>query len=376
MIKLFVTGDNHFGKKYDRYPEAKERLIASRFESFEGMIRRAEEENCSFFVVTGDLFDNNSTVRTQDVRKTAGILSSFSGTVLVLPGNHDYYTGEEKLWKDFSSAVASLGGNVVLLKDMKRYDFDCGDETLAVYPAPCASKHSKENNLGWIKTADITGTDYSIGIAHGSLAGLSPDMNNEYYLMTEQELNAIPVDAWLIGHTHIPYPRIEAEKEMRGYKIFNPGTHEQTDLSNNTEGYAYVVTVSKADGNADVAAKSVVSGRIRFYDIALTVRDGDVLSEKIRRSLSDCEDSSVVRLRVEGTLPAEEYVSRHQAYEAELSRFIAYETVDFDLCEAITQEKIRAEFAEIGFAAEFLGELLDDPVEAQMAYQLLNRCRE
>ena len=28
MVKIFVTGDNHIGRKYDRYPEIKEKLKA------------------------------------------------------------------------------------------------------------------------------------------------------------------------------------------------------------------------------------------------------------------------------------------------------------------------------------------------------------
>ena len=31
MLKIFVTGDIHIGKLYDRYPEIKETLIDARF---------------------------------------------------------------------------------------------------------------------------------------------------------------------------------------------------------------------------------------------------------------------------------------------------------------------------------------------------------
>ncbi len=41
MIKLFVTGDNHIGKRYDRYPEAKEKLISSRLDCIEDMVKEA-----------------------------------------------------------------------------------------------------------------------------------------------------------------------------------------------------------------------------------------------------------------------------------------------------------------------------------------------
>ena len=43
--------------------------------------------------------------------------------------------------------------------------------------------------------------------------------------------------------------------------------------------------------------------------------------------------------------------------------------------ERITDEKIRAEFAETGFAAEFL-QNISDPKELQMAYDLIKRHQE
>ena len=76
MVKIFVTGDNHLGKKYDRYPEVKDRLIQSRFEVLKDMVRKAEDEGCEIFVVTGDLFDSINTVKVSDVKQAAEILAA------------------------------------------------------------------------------------------------------------------------------------------------------------------------------------------------------------------------------------------------------------------------------------------------------------
>ncbi len=54
---------------------------------------------------------------------------------------------------------------------------------------------------------------------------------------------------------------------------------------------------------------------------------------------------------------------------------MTYEVADEALCEQITREKIRSEFAEIGFAAKLL-EALTDPREVQMAYELVRKYRE
>ncbi len=85
MIKLFVTGDNHIGKRYDRYPEAKEKLISSILDCIEDMVKEAENENCDFFIVTGDLFDRINQTKVGDVKRIVNVLSSFYGNVLILP---------------------------------------------------------------------------------------------------------------------------------------------------------------------------------------------------------------------------------------------------------------------------------------------------
>lgn len=379
MIKIFVTGDNHIGKKYDRYPDVKEKLIQSRFDSMEDMVRQAEQDGCGLFAVTGDLFDNISNVKVSDVKRVAEILSMFSGTVLVLPGNHDYYTGDEKVWKDFEKALQDQAHNIILLNEFREYAFDVGDEQVAVYPAFCHSKHSKENNLAWIKESGMPDDNiYRVGITHGAIRGVTPDMKEEYFLMTEKELSEIPMDVWLIGHTHIPYPDLKENEETAGYKIFNAGTHEQTDLHNNTEGCCFVITLKKNDKITTVSAHKYVSGRMRYFDLELDVKaDGeDSLNRELENITAGLRQNSVVRVKISGTVKQAEYEERAKIYQAVLGRFLTYETDDSGLSEEITVEKIRSEFSELSFAARFMEQLLDNPVELQMAYELVQQCRE
>ena len=133
MVKIFVTGDNHIGRKYDRYPEIKEKLIESRFDCLKDMVIKAENEGCDFFVITGDLFDNNNSIRVGDVKRVVKILSVFNGRVLVLPGNHDYYTGDNKVWRDFENALSSMDHNIIILNEFRAYSFDdVGDKDIKI----------------------------------------------------------------------------------------------------------------------------------------------------------------------------------------------------------------------------------------------------
>lgn len=378
MIKIFVTGDNHFGKKYDRYPEIRDRLVDNRFVCFEKMVEKAEQESCGIFAVTGDLFDNCSSIRKSDVERVVRILAGFAGRVLVLPGNHDYYTGEEKVWKDFDDALRTCDNNIIRLDRFEPYPIEIAEETVVIYPAFCRSKHSRENNLGWIKETSVPKNgQINIGMAHGAIEGVTPDMQKEYFLMTEPELQAIPMDVWLVGHTHIPYPGgLSEDEEIGGYRIFNAGTHAQTDLHNNTRGYGFIISVDKQGDKAQVSAKKYQSGTIFFYDIAVRVSsaEGDSLEALLQEKLDPLEAESVVRLTVTGSVLSEEYSRRQELYKKYCDRFLSWELQDDELHEEITLDRVREEFAESSFAAKLMEALQGDQTELQMAYELLQEC--
>ena len=378
MIKIFVTGDNHFGKKYDRYPEIRDRLVDNRFVCFEKMIEKAEQEGCDIFAVTGDLFDNCSSIRKSDVERVVRILAGFAGRVLVLPGNHDYYTGEEKVWKDFDDALRTCDNNIIRLDRFEPYPIEIAEDTVVIYPAFCRSKHSRENNLGWIKEMSVPKSgQINVGMAHGAIEGVTPDMQKEYFLMTEPELQAIPMDVWLVGHTHRPYPGgLSEDEEIGGYRIFNAGTHAQTDLHNNTRGYGFIISVDKQGDKAQVSAKKYQSGTIFFYDIAVRVSsaEGDSLEALLQEKLDPLEAESVVRLTVTGSVVSEEYSRRRELYKKYCDRFLSWELQDDELHEEITLDRVREEFAESSFAAKLMEALQGDQTELQMAYELLQEC--
>lgn len=378
MIRIFVTGDNHFGKKYDRYPEIRDRLVDNRFVCFEKMVEKAEQEGCDIFAVTGDLFDNCSSIRKSDVERVVRILAGFAGRVLVLPGNHDYYTGEEKVWKDFDDALRACDNNIIRLDRFEPYPIEIAEETVVIYPAFCRSKHSRENNLGWIKEMSVPKSgQINVGMAHGAIEGVTPDMQKEYFLMTEPELQAIPMDVWLVGHTHIPYPGgLSEDEEIGGYRIFNAGTHAQTDLHNNTRGYGFIISVDKQGDKAQVSAKKYQSGTIFFYDIAVRVSsaEGDSLEALLQEKLDPLEAESVVRLTVTGSVFSEEYSRRRELYKKYCDRFLSWELQDDELHEEITLDRVREEFAESSFAAKLMEALQGDQTELQMAYELLQEC--
>lgn len=373
MIRIFVTGDNHIGLKYAGHEQAAV-LVQSRIAAFDGMVRTANDEDCALFVVTGDLFDNTYGVSKGDIKTLLEKLSIFKGIVAVLPGNHDYYDKNVKVWQYFKDVMASYD-NIMLLTEYHPYNIAVDGEKIVLYPALCTSLHSAsgQNNLGWIKEIDIKNDGaYHIGIAHGAVKGETIDNEGQYFLMTRSELEEIPVDVWLVGHTHVPFPRNLTDTFTPCEKVLNAGTHVQTDVSCNTEGLCVIVELND---DKKILAKKYTSGNLRFYRRTIDLTAGEMESI-LARELGDIGNNSVVDIILTGTVTAEEYEDRFQILESALSRFIEGTYSDYALSREISKDLIDSEFPETSFSAGLLTALLDEPKEAQLTYELLKSLKE
>ena len=372
-MRIFLTGDNHIGLKYASHEQASV-LCEKRIEAFEGMVKKANADKCGLFVIAGDLFENTYSVSKRTVKALLDALSCFEGNVIVLPGNHDYYDKEVKVWQYFRDIMQTFD-NITLITEYKPYFISCGDDDVVLYPALCTSLHSApgQNNLGWIKEIKIENdAAYHIGIAHGAIEGETIDNEGQYFLMKHSELESIPVDVWLIGHTHVPFPRNLTEDFTTGNKIFNAGTHVQTDVSCNTEGQCFIIEI---DENKNVRAKKIVSGNLRFYRKNIVVTAGE-MENIINRELADIDDDSVVDIIVEGSVSSNEYENKNNFFDDVLSRFVEGTYSDYALSKLISKELIESEFSETSFSAGLLSSLLNEPKEAQLAYELLKSLKE
>lgn len=369
MLKIFLTGDNHIGLKYASHEEAAV-IVSKRLEAFVDMVDAANRDNCELFVIAGDLFENTYSTSKRDIKSLLDVLSCFRGTVAVLPGNHDYYDGEVKVWQYFKDVMAGYD-NIMLMSEYRPYEITANGEDVVLYPALCTSLHSApgQNNIGWIKNESIVPDErYHIAIAHGAVEGETIDNEGQYFLMKRSDLESIPVDAWLIGHTHVPFPKnLSDEFDYCLERIFNAGTHVQTDVSCNTEGQCFILEINY---DKTIRAKKVVTGNLRFYRKHI-VLEADRMEEILYRELADIPDNSVVDLILSGAVSDYEYKNRNVIISNALSRFIEGEYNDYALSELISEDLIESEFPETSFSAKLLTSLMDEPKEAQLAYELL-----
>lgn len=377
MLRIFQTGDNHIGMKYASH-EKSDVLCKARLTAFENMVKAANENECGLFVITGDLFENTYGITKRDISALTQTLSGFKGMVVILPGNHDYYDPDARLWRDFKS-LSEKCDNIMILNQYQPYQITVNDEEVVLYPAFCKSLHSApgENNLGWIKEEEIIPDEkYRIGIAHGAVEGETIDSEGRYFLMSRKELEEIPVDVWLIGHTHVPFPdNLREDGFVSGDRVFNSGTHVQTDVSCNTSGLCFIIEIEKDGEKSVVRAKKYRSGTLRFFRKSITLTS-DHAQEILDSELSVLPENSIVDLIISGAVSADEYENRAEMLEKSLSRFVESTYNDSKLSRLISREIVESEFPETSFSASFLSALLDEPKQAQLAYEILKELKE
>jgi exonuclease SbcD len=368
-LRVFLTSDLHLGMKFAGYPEAAQAaLVEARFTCLDRVVAAANEAGSELLVIVGDLFES-VTVAHRDVLRAAKSLGAFRGKLAaVMPGNHDFISGEDKLWTRFRDAA----GDAVLLLDSPRpYPLTGYDLDACLYPGPCTMKHSTSNAIGWVRAAPRDGgIRHHLGLAHGSLEGHSLDKEGRYYPMRPQELMDTGVRLWLIGHTHQPFPRDPGPQDA----IFCAGTPEPDGFDCTHAGSAWVLDL-RDDGTVAAAARA--TGELRFLDESRPVHSlADI--ERLERELpGSAPKRTLLRLRLSGRAPRET-LDEIEPLRARLDAALLH--LDFrrdQLREEITVEAIDREYPEGSFPHTLLSELAreDDQEALQIAHDFLEELK-
>jgi DNA repair protein SbcD/Mre11 len=370
-LKMLHTADNHLGMTFTNrdYPDDVSRqLVEARFENLEKLVNLAEEEKCHLIIVAGDLFHRVS-VSTTHITKAVKILKRFSGIIALLPGNHDYYETNGPLWAKLKEIATE---EMILMTEQAPYNLSDYGIDAVLYPAPCDGKHSSIHRLDWItKLAERPAAKWHVGVAHGSVHGVSPDFNEQYYPMEEAELVTCGLNHWCLGHTHIPYPNIQ---ETGSVPYIYSGTPEPDGFDCRHEGSVWV---TELQDNGTCFNRLIKTGQYRFVDIEKAVNDiNEILS--IADSIESDSKKTLVKLKLAGTLPEEDYRDRLKIINQVAETLFYLEYDDNELSIEIDASIIDGKYPQGSFPHHLLGRLikLNETDAVQIAYRLIEEVKK
>ena len=367
-LRIFLTADIHLGMKFAGYPEAQAVLVEARFRALEKVVAEANARQSELLVVAGDLFERVSVARA-DVLRAAEILHGFRGRlVAVLPGNHDYLAADDPLWPRFRDAA----GDVTLLLDQARpYPLDRYGLSACLYPGPCLSIHSPHSAIAWVQDAPRDSSIlHHVGVAHGSLEGISPDFNGDYFPMTRAQLEQTGLSLWLLGHTHVRYPLSPGPLD----RIFFAGTPAPDGFNCTHEGSAWALELG--EGNT-VVAEPVPTGSVRFLEETFPVRTAEDLQAVERRFAGPEAKGILLRAHLEGRAP-QEVIALIGGMRQRMAESLLHLDLRSDaLREEITRASIDRDFPEGSFPHSLLARLAEegDPDALAIAHELITEAQ-
>ncbi len=369
-LKVLHTADLHLGMTFNNrgYPEAlREQLIEARFENLNRIVELANSEQCALLIIAGDLF-HRPNLAAATITRTVNILKRFHGCTAILPGNHDYYDSEGPLWRALRSEASE---ELILLTMEQPYPLHDYGLDVVLYPAPCDKKHSSVNRIGWINPpSDRPSARHHIGIAHGSVQGISPDLEDQYFPMNMVELSALKMDHWCLGHNHVRYP----DSPEVGRQVFLiSGVPEPDGFDCRHNGYVWLTELTD---NNDSSSRSIETGSLRFREIEKQVQSVDDL-EALSHELAPESDRTLIKLKLCGSLPEADYRVRSTYFDDLRDQVLYLEIDDNELTVEITPEVIAARYPEGSFPYRLLTRLAkrDEPEALQLAYRLADEVK-
>lgn len=370
-LKLLHTADLHLGMTFQsrQYPaHVQQQLVEARYESLDQVVTLAQEEACDLIVIAGDLF-HRINIAADQVSRTLDILKKFPGIIAFLPGNHDYYEPHNQLWTALNELVFE---ELYLLTERRPYNLNDAGLDLVLYPAPCDSKHSAENRIDWIRELpEKPRARWHIGIAHGTIQGISPDFNDQYFPMDAKDLNTIGLDHWCLGHTHVPYPN---QPEAGRQPFIYSGTPEPDGFDCRHPGSAWI---TELDDQGHAHSRLLQTGQFRFSEVHKEISSGSDLL-LLRDQLAANSPKSLVKLKLSGVIPEADYQERSQLLKEIRDKLLYLEVDDAGLSIELSPEVINRKFPQGSFPHQLLSKLAaeDDSDALQLAYRLIEEVKQ
>lgn len=260
-------------------------MADSTFASFSNIVDLVHSENADFMVISGDMFDSDTTTPGTRARYTE-LLEKAEVPCYIVRGNHDFRTSWENSIPLPPNAREFGGEPETIIHSLKN-----GGQVELV-GISFTDRHTKENLASKLKGS---GDLFTIGCVHCDMEGGSDSV---YAPCTMNDMIGKNIDYWALGHIH----KREVLNE-RPYVVY-PGNPQGRNIKESGEKGAYVVTV-ESDVVRDL---KFVPTQTILWETGEADITGHNLNSFIDEVSSIVERDSIVRLTVTGRGPLDRMI--------------------------------------------------------------------
>ncbi|MDO4927665.1 MAG: DNA repair exonuclease [Corynebacterium sp.] len=368
-MKFLHSSDFQLGMTRKFLGQAQERFDDARDQAIQNLAGIADDQDCEFVVLAGDIFDANN-IPERIFYQAVDSFLEFQMPVYILPGNHDALVSDSIL-----ARLAEEVPNVVLLRDTSLHSVRPGVE---VFGAPLLARHPG-NDLMTVALSDKEPTEnVRIMVGHGQFDSYGDSKHFDLSIV-EEALAQHKISYLAMGDTHSAGPIGKTNK------IWFSGAPEVTDFydvrlnkGEINSGKALIVSAT----NENVSVEEVTVGSWQFLTYSADLRsDADVSALIAEWKNLPQKKNIVLKTKVGGKLSLagkEEYNGAIEKFEKRFAAIFPSKSSP-----EITIIPNKSELVDVkvaGYVGEVYGELLEesstDPIAAQALlelYSLLQR---
>lgn len=341
MLRFLHTADWQIGRQYARFEtEDAAALAEARFTAVEGLARLAKAEQVDAVLVAGDIFDAQ-TLRERTLHRTFQAMNGFSGTWILLPGNHDAALSES-IWRQ-AQRIGAIPQNVHLLSEPEVFLLETVG--VAILPAPLTQRQTYDDLTAWFDHAETPDDFVRIGLAHGSVEGQLPESADSPNPIAADRATTARLDYLALGDWH-------------GLKKIDPhtwysGTPEQERFKDNGAGQALLVEIDRP--GAEPRVKAQPTGQHGWYQWRRSLSVASDL-DALLAELDVLPAMSVLDLTLTGELDLAGQQRLEQALSAAAGRHRSLQAHTAGLALVPTAEDIAALHAD-GYVGHVIDEL-------------------
>jgi DNA repair exonuclease SbcCD nuclease subunit len=286
-MRFLHTADWHLGRAFSGFPaEKREALRKGRMESLGRLFEHARRSGIELMLVAGDQIDSGDTASDGVLRELLAVIGAYPGIrVVMITGNHD----PSSPLGIFNRIDAQLfPGNLEVVTEGQQLQLE---EGATIFAASLQSKNGRSNPLEWIP-ARSTADEIRIGLAHGSLAIPGRFKSDDFPIPPSYAEDA-QLDYLALGHWHSQY----IHDERTAY----PGTHEPLGFGERSG--ALEVELLAPDAVPEIRPLAI-EPTFKWIEESRSING--TLSEELLELLRSGGSGEILRLRLEGEIPAEE----------------------------------------------------------------------
>ncbi|MCA9382377.1 DNA repair exonuclease [Candidatus Dojkabacteria bacterium] len=279
MPKIFHTSDIHIGAPFVFLSGKAEQYRSIIKDSFTRLVDLCISEKVEVLLISGDLFDTNfpSDSNIAFVKEQFQKLSQAGTRVLIIAGNHDYYSEGSVYDRGIFADLPNIKIFMPPYETLIIPELNC-----AFYGVSNTTNKSIKHPLGYVKELEKD-TFHHIALIHGSMQIVGKDSDSNLPI-TSEEIQKSGLSYIALGDWHGLN-----DFSAGNTKCFYPGSLEPIDFSQVNSGY--IIEINFDDKS--ITAKPRKVGKIKIETVEYQFDENNDLT-RLRTVLADKADPDTV----------------------------------------------------------------------------------